>query len=195
MRVNKRNAYTHIPANVDDRFTQGYERYESVILGKLAGKIAKPLMTRTDVYSNVLSAGNCSVIRCAFYILHTSYASPSAEISTVPHHHHHRHRHRHRHHHHYCRWASSSRGCEARRESRTRRAGGGGRRKGGWRAQRWTEKRISFQIKTSNSHARPRRMHPLYNLKRLPWALKHQIKTIASRVYDVMNDIGFSANF
>lgn len=55
---------------------------------------------------------------------------------------------------------------------------GGGR---GWRAQRWTEKRISFQIKTSNSHARPRRMHPLYNLKRLPWALKHQIKTIASR--------------
>lgn len=51
---------------------------------EISGKIAKPLMTRTDVYSNVLSAGNCSVIRCAFYILHTSYASASAEISTVP---------------------------------------------------------------------------------------------------------------
>lgn len=172
------------------RFTQGTIRIRWSL--ENSGKIAKPLMTRTDVYSNVLSAGNCSVIRCAFYILHTSYASPSAEISTVPHHHHHHHRHRHRHRHHR-RWArSSSRGCAAREESGGRRRGGG---EGGWRAQRWTEKRISFQIKTSNSHARPRRMHPLYNLKRLPWALKHQIKTIASRVYDVMNDIGFSANF
>lgn len=60
------------------------QRSFEVAFLKNSRKIVKPLMTRTDVYSNVLSAGNCSVIRCAFYILHTSYASTSTEISTRP---------------------------------------------------------------------------------------------------------------
>lgn len=32
---------------------------------------------------DLLSAGYCSIIRCAFYILHTSYASAAPEISAA----------------------------------------------------------------------------------------------------------------
>jgi len=42
-----------------------------------------PLMTRTDAHSDLLSPGYCSIIRCAFYILHTSYASATPEISAA----------------------------------------------------------------------------------------------------------------
>ena len=49
----------------------------------LFAEIIKPLMTRTDAHSNLLSDGYCAIIRCAFYILHTSYASVVLEISAA----------------------------------------------------------------------------------------------------------------
>lgn len=58
-------------------------KFDSDCTAKTRGDRETIIMTRGDVYSNALSAGNCSVIRCAFYILHTSYAPASTEISPV----------------------------------------------------------------------------------------------------------------